>query len=266
MQQIGQGFKSGLTLPREIEGIIFDLDGTLIDTERLYKSAFFFSIARLGYSVTGSFYDDLVGIATTEREVALKTYFGDCFPVKSFLEIYYLNRNSLLQRHGVKLKRGASELVSFLQSRSIPRAIATSASRETTYKHLRYVGLDNAFSIIVTRDDSRVCKPDPSVFIEAARRLGVRHRGCLVIEDSLPGIRGAASAGMMPIFLADDTQRASEYLRACLAVVRNHYQIRQLLQNHYHNRQPIWSRRCSKTVRRCADTRPRVSAKRGGPG
>jgi HAD superfamily hydrolase (TIGR01509 family) len=104
---------------------------------------------------------------------------------------------------GLPLKPGVRELVDLLETREVARAIVTSTRRERALRKLEAVGLRHRFGTIVTGSDIAHPKPAPDIYRLAADRLGVAPEACVVIEDSIPGVRAALAAGMTPIQVPD---------------------------------------------------------------
>lgn len=193
--------------------MVFDLDGTLIDTEPFYRAAFRATARNFGVSVPTELYAALVGIATCERRPILRRAFGPGFPVDDFIAAYYAQRAARLPAR-IPLCAGAASLLRRLR---LPKAIATSASRRTAVRHIDRAGLGGAFSHLVTRDDVRRGKPAPDTFLHAANLLGVSPGECLAIEDSPAGVAAAHRAGMPVVMIATST--AQETRQRCITVV-----------------------------------------------
>ena len=179
------------------DAVVFDLDGTLVDTETLYRQAFMEAAASLGFVMAADRYAGLIGIASRERAPLLLAAFGAGFPLEAFFTAYRARRAMLLGA-GVPVRAGAASL---LRRLAVPKAVATSASRPTASAHLRRTGLAGHFMHVVTRDDVTRGKPAPDVFLLAARRLGVAPARCIAVEDSPPGAAAARAAGMRVVLV-----------------------------------------------------------------
>lgn len=212
-----------------VAAVVFDLDGTLFDTEPLYRAAFTQAAAALGYPIPHEVYATLVGLPSPARGAVLHRHFGPAFPWAACLRDYYRRRARLLSG-GAALKPGALELLAWLEARRIPRAIATCSARRTTLGHLRRAGLAHRFDAVVTRDDVARSKPHPDPFLRAAGALRAAPASCLALEDSHHGVRAAHAAGMMPVMVPDTLPPTEEIRGKCVAVAADLHQVRAMLE------------------------------------
>ena len=160
------------------------------------------------------------------RGALLRRHLGDNFPWNDYVNLYFACRNRLLAA-GVPLMPGAVDLLDWLDHRGVTKAVATSASRATALVHLQRAGLLHRFATVITRDDVAHCKPDPETFLRAAAELDASPKHCLVIEDSLPGLRSALAAGTRVIWLREAA--AIPDLSPRVQIVHNLHHVRALL-------------------------------------
>ena len=127
---------------------------------------------------------------------------------------------------GIPLKQGAYEILSYLKNNNYKIALATSASKERALKQLRYADIEKFFDVIVSRDDVKETKPNPDIFLKAAKKLNVNPNECIVIEDSSAGIKAAFNAGMAGIHVVDLKEPDNEIIRNCYKSFNNLNDIR----------------------------------------
>ncbi len=189
-----------------VDAVIFDMDGLMLDTEHLYKSAWQRAASSLGYVLDDSFYFTLVGRTNDVGEAALAERFAPDFPLAAFRQRWEeLWRAEVeVEAERIPQKPGLTELLDYLSERKMPVAVATSSDRQYADFSMKAAGLDLAsFAQVVTGEQVANGKPAPDIYIEAARRLGIPPARCLALEDSDAGILSASGAGMIAVMVPD---------------------------------------------------------------
>lgn len=183
--------------------VIFDMDGLLLDSERPYRDAWLAIANSKGYLLSESIYLQAVGRDDRDTREIFRAHFGDGFP---YDEIYADVRVMIDQhtgRGGHALKDNVLDLLEYLAQRSIPCAVATSTMREKAVARLRQANILRYMREVCGGDEVTHGKPEPDLYLLAAKKLGVAPDKCLVFEDSAPGARAAHRAGMGVIVIPD---------------------------------------------------------------
>jgi HAD superfamily hydrolase (TIGR01509 family) len=205
--------------------ILFDMDGLLLDTERLSRASMIEVMTAMGYPMTEAIFAELIGVPVDANRVQLAAHFGDGFDYDLMRE-----RQAALndQRHGLArpLRPGAVAVLEAAAVLRIPCAIATSSMRAKTLSHLSHSGLLGYFEGVITRDDVERGKPYPDLYLAAAALIGEAPGDCLALEDSHSGVRAAHAAGV-PVIMVPDLLPATDEMRAlALAVATDLDQVR----------------------------------------
>ncbi|KAL3698140.1 hypothetical protein R1sor_012216 [Riccia sorocarpa] len=187
--------ESNGVLTKGITHVILDLDGTLVDTEKLVEESCIIVVNSYGKTWDGRGASNRFGKRPLEAAAALiEDYDLPCTP-----EEVYAQTSEFLNRSWSRAKAlpGAVRLITYLRTHSIPVAVASSSPAANIKKKLSYQkDWTEVLSIFVSGDQVKLGKPSPEIFLEAAKRLNAEPSNCLVIEDAPVGVTAAKAAGM----------------------------------------------------------------------
>lgn len=186
---------------RKITGAIFDMDGVLFDTERMYQDIWQ-QLARERHVTLGSgFVRTISGTTGNRMRQVVEEYYqvsdGDAVIRECMARI-----REQLSVH-VPVKEGVREILHFLKEKGIPAAVASSSSTEQIEANLRKSGIRDTFASVVSGTEVKAGKPAPDIFLCAAERIGCRPEECVVFEDSENGIRAGHAAGCITFMIPD---------------------------------------------------------------
>lgn len=207
-------------LSHPYDAVIFDMDGTLLDTEAVFRTIVYEVTETLGFEMTEAVHLSMIGSSHETTQRLLVEAFGVSFPYALFDEHC---RSTMRERlhQTVPVKQGARELLLGLKERDIPIAVATSSRRPHATNHLTAAGLIALFDTVVTREDVTHPKPHPEPYLLAASRLGVDPRACIAFEDSHSGVRAAHAAGMRTVMVPDLVTPTAEITALCAEVLES---------------------------------------------
>ncbi|MGH8055557.1 MAG: HAD family hydrolase [Stenotrophomonas sp.] len=199
-------------LPFLPDAVIFDMDGLMIDSERVSVACWSQAAEEFGLVLERSFFLGMVGFGDRDCRAMLRQHLADDAQVDAMSEQCHLLYDERTHA-GLPLRPGIVELLELLKAHDIPRAVATSTRQPRADRKLEAAGLLPYFHAVVTSSDVSHPKPAPDIYLLAAQRLGHAPARCLALEDSPAGIRAALGAGMTAIQVPDlvhpdDTVRA----------------------------------------------------------
>jgi HAD superfamily hydrolase (TIGR01509 family) len=218
-------------MTKHIEAVIFDMDGLMLDSQRLGTRAWQRAVAAFGFCLTDELNHRLIGRNVPDSEEILRSSFGPAFPVDEARDLARRDFAKMVEAAGIPVKPGLWELLDFLDKKAIPSAVGTSTPRHDCLRHLERANLVSRFRFIVCGDEVAQGKPAPDLFLKAAQGLQVRPAGCVVLEDSFPGIRAASAAGMIPIMVPDMNEPDDGMRRLSYAVVETLFDAKDVIKN-----------------------------------
>lgn len=205
-----------------IQAVLFDMDGTLIDTEKYYRIFWPKAMAEFGYRMTDEQVLSLRSLGRPFAPARLREWFGENLDYYAIRARRTEMMEECLDREGIQRKPGAVEILEELKRRGIPAAVATATPPERTEKYLRLTGLRQYFDRIISATQVKEGKPSPDVYLYACEQLGVAPECCIAVEDAPNGVLAAHRAGCKVIMVPDQTQpeeELKELLYGCVATL-----------------------------------------------
>jgi HAD superfamily hydrolase (TIGR01509 family) len=187
---------------RHYDAVIWDMDGVLFDTESLVIDCWKQVCLEHGYPDPTASLMKMIGRSEKDSDAIFREDFGEGFDVQRLRE----RKNELVLRKiqkGMPIKKGVVETLRLLQAMNVSSAVGSSTNAAKVRQFLRHGGIDSHFPVVVGGDMVRRGKPDPEIFLRAAKELSVDPRRCVVIEDSLNGVRAGFDAGMCVVLVPD---------------------------------------------------------------
>lgn len=177
------------------------MDGLVIDTEITYLHAWQQAAQKMGYQLTDNFCSSLSGLDANTVTKYLIEYCGLNFNLQHFQQLSGYYWYAHVRQNGIKKKKGLDTLLTLIKKHSIPYCLATNSSEINARECLNFAGLSHEFDLIIGRDQVKEGKPNPDIFLKAADYLQKPIEHCLVLEDSIIGIKAAQKAGAYPLLI-----------------------------------------------------------------
>lgn len=192
---------------REIHGVLFDMDGVVIDTEKLYTRFWMEAARELGHPMTLEQALQMRSLGRGPSQEKLDSFFGPGVLDYDTLRARRIERmDAFIAVHGIEEKPGIRALLALLREKNIPCAITSSSSVPLIREHLGNLGLLDYFTALCSGKDVPKGKPAPDIYLHGAATIGVAPESCLAIEDSPAGIEAAWRAGCMAVIVPDQDQ------------------------------------------------------------
>jgi len=218
---------------KNIKGIIFDMDGILIDTERISFDSFKKVFKDYNYEINRDFYIKLIGHNLKSIKQIMLDEYGNDFPFDEIYEKKVKISIDTIKRDGLIVKKGVQELVDYLKKNDYKIAVATSTRRERAHEHLKEINLLDKIDYVICGDQVSNSKPDPEIFLKAAKGLELLPEDCIVIEDSEAGILAAHNAGIKSINVPDMIMPNDIIKKFAYKICDSLIEVKETLENRY---------------------------------
>ena len=197
-------------MDKKADAVIFDLDGTLTDTEKYYQTAWPKALEHFGYKMEKEKALELRSLGRPFAPAKFKEWYGEDFDYMKVREYRKGLVEELIRESGIPLKPGAKEILEWLRQHGILTCIATANDYERTKGYLIKLGLFEAFDRIICSDMVKLGKPAPDIYAYACQQLELEPSQTFAVEDSPNGVTSAYLAGCKVIMVPDLTQPDDE--------------------------------------------------------
>ncbi len=213
----------------KICAVIFDMDGTMIDTEKIKENGWKYAGECQNIIIDDKILSEMRG---TNKEYC-KEFINKKFKNINFEKLYN-DRKEFIEKYininGIKMKKGLMEILQFLKSNNYKIAVASSSEKETIRKYLAKINVLDFFNVIVAGDMIENGKPNPEIYLKAVEKLNLSTEQCIGIEDSNSGILSVYRAGLKPIMIPDLEQPKEEVKNILYAKLNSLEEIIEILQ------------------------------------
>ena len=212
-----------------MRGVVFDMDGLMFDTERLFVQAWDYAGERAGLGKNGYMVMKTLGSNREAGRAIWRREFGERYrqeEVERYTQEFF---NRYYQENPLPVKKGLRELLAYLKDRDFRTAVASSSPYEKIMEHLKETELTGFFDRIVGGDCVSRSKPEPDIYLKACSLLGLPPQECYALEDSRNGLLAASAAGCRTIMVPDLWQPDEEIRTRVCAVLPDLLEVREYL-------------------------------------
>lgn len=206
--------------------VIFDMDGTIFDTERLVLDCWEKVGERHGIPGIQEVFIRCIGTNNARTQEIVYEHYGKDFPFEKFSGESSALFHEIADTEGIPLKPGAVELLTYLSENKVPLGLASSTRLAAVTQELQAAGLYDYFQVVVGGDLLKNSKPAPDIYLMTCERMGTLPQNTYAIEDSYNGIRSAHSAGMRPIMVPDLMPATEEMRDLSVAVFADLFEVK----------------------------------------
>ncbi len=198
------------------KGAIFDMDGLLFDTERLFYHSWGEMAKQFGQIPQPDFPAAVAGTSGAGMREVIHRYYP-AVDARAFQE-GCISYTADILRKGIPEKPGMREILSFFRSRGVKIAVASGSGQKMVSDNLRRAGIESFFDAVVSADEVAMGKPEPDIFLLAAQRLGCSPEDCYVFEDGINGARAGITAGCTTVMIPDLFPPTEDLLINCAGI------------------------------------------------
>lgn len=198
-----------------IKGVIFDMDGVLFDTEKLMKEGWLKAAEELHFTITEEHFKHMRGSSRDRSFALFQEWFHGTVNYDEGRAIRSAYVDDYIKKYSVPEKKGLRELLSYLKEQKLSWAVATSTDRRRAQTYWDMAGITSFMAASVCGNEVARSKPEPDIFLSAAQKLGLSPSQCMVVEDSINGLKAAKAAGCVSCMVPDLTPYTCDLAPVC---------------------------------------------------
>ncbi|MDD9177314.1 HAD family phosphatase [Aliivibrio finisterrensis] len=195
------------------QAAIFDMDGLLLDTERVCMGIFKEACEAQNVPFIEELYLSIIGCNAKRIEQLFREGYGPSVDYPALNQEWRVRYTAVVKHQAIPVKEGVIELLEWLKANKIPMAVATSTQHDIAIKKLELAGIDGYFDVLATGCEVEHGKPHPEIYFLAAERLGIVADACLAFEDSNNGTLAAVAANMITYQIPDLVEPSAEVIK-----------------------------------------------------
>lgn len=204
-----------------IKLVIFDVDGTLVDSETVYVKAALKNLEVNHYNIPMSAIMGIIGQNRVAGRKLIESTQDDSFNYDKYIKDFEKIRNQILENEPYKLKKGALNILNYCKKHNIKMAIATSTARDKQTKVLTELGIIDYFDYMVFGDEINNSKPAPDIYLKVYEYYNIDKDEMIIYEDSNNGILSGYNAGIKVVYIKDIVDVNKETLSLCYKQVKD---------------------------------------------
>lgn len=204
-----------------IKAVLFDLDGTIIDTEKYYHLYWPKAFAKFGYTISDEQGLGMRSLGSPYVEEYAEKLFGKKIDLTEIKKYARSCVDESVAKNGLELKDGVIECLNFLKNKNVKIAIVTATALERTEKYIKDANIEMYFDDIISAKNVPRGKPAPDVYLTACERLGIKPENTIAVEDSPNGVKSASAAGCNVVMVPDQTEAEEELMRCLFGIIKS---------------------------------------------
>lgn len=200
-----------------MQGAIFDMDGLMFDTEKIYRNVWDHLPVEFGFEACPGLGEAVCGTSGEDLKRIVRAHIPG-IDADAFMDAGYDKVHDTVMAVQPDEKPGVHEIIGYLKGRGMKLAVASGSPQEIIELNLKRAGLTELFDAVISGFSVPHGKPAPDIFLESAKRIGCDPKECYVFEDGANGIRAGAAAGCVTVMIPDLTAPDEELRNLCAAV------------------------------------------------